>query len=148
MAKFEKGHPKIGGIEKGGKHAKTKAWEALGAYLVNELAAEYMEWLKTLQSADKAKQFQIMIEYFRPRLQRSQVEQETTVNDLRTFPKHMYIGYTDEEELRLRREDDKIHIKPNELPGKFHINYRDAEEETEIPGSVPMPKIHIKRDPD
>jgi hypothetical protein len=139
MAKFEKGHPKIGGIEKGGKHAKTKAWDALGEYLINELAEEYMEWLKTLQPEDKARQFHLLIEYFRPKLQRAEVQQETTLTDLRRPQKHIFIGYTDDEELKIRREMDNKPIEPNELPGGVHIKYRDDDEAT-------LPKIHINRD--
>lgn len=75
---FEKGHAKHpgSGMKQGQKTAKVQAWEVLGEYLCDEMAGQYLEWVKTLKGEEMAKQFQTMIEYFRPKLQRSEIKAE------------------------------------------------------------------------
>jgi hypothetical protein len=115
-------------MKPGQKSLKVQAWERLGEYIINEGAERYLKNLQNMNDKEFNFEIKSVMEFFKPKLQRADVKQETTVKNLRTFPKHLYIGYTDEEELRLRREDDKIPIEPNELPGNVHINYRDTED--------------------
>jgi hypothetical protein len=133
-----KKHP-ASGMKPGQKSAKVEAWERIGEYLINEGSERYLRIISGLPDDRFIKEFQAIIEFFRPRLQRAEVQQETTVNYLRPPKKHIFIGYTDEEELKIRREEEAKPIEYNAPPGKVHINYQDAEESM-------MPKIHIRRD--
>lgn len=122
---FQKGHKRSpgAGMKPGQKSLKVMAWERLGEYIINEGADRYLETLRNLPDKEFNYEYRAVMEFFKPKLQRAEVKQETTLTD--TSPRRIYIGFTEEEELRLRRAD---------------------EQETEIPGSIP--KIQFKRDND
>jgi len=75
--KFKKGHgvsKPIGSISK-----KTKAWERLGEYIVNEGAERYVGYLDTIEEDKKfAEEFRAVLEYFKPRQMRTEIKGEIT----------------------------------------------------------------------
>ena len=71
---FEKGHEKIGGRKKGSKDKKTLQWEAIGEWLANEGSERYMKLLQQLEDDKYLNEFKAIIEYFKPKQQRTQIE--------------------------------------------------------------------------
>ena len=68
--------PKGSGLKKGQKIAKTLAWEQLGDF-ITETGAQRLKVL--LETADERTFFQyytLLLEYFKPKLQRSEVKQD------------------------------------------------------------------------
>lgn len=65
--KFTKGNP---GRPKGAKDKKTKMWDELGEFVVNEGAQTYMKYLKQMDPEDYMKRFEAVLEYFQPKLAR------------------------------------------------------------------------------
>jgi len=65
FAKGNKGKPK-GAVSK-----KRLMWEELGEYIVSEGAEKYMAYLKSMKTSDFAKRFEAILEYFQPKLSRS-----------------------------------------------------------------------------
>lgn len=59
-----------------GKHKKTKMWEAMGNYIVNEGADRYMEILDNLDDKEYLTRFEAILEYFQPKLSRAEVKNE------------------------------------------------------------------------
>jgi hypothetical protein len=95
---FQKGHTKVpgSGMRPGQKSEKVQAWEVLSEYITNELADEYLEWVKTLPLEDKAKQFQIMLEYFKPKLQRSNIDLTSNDKEL-SLPTFNFVDFNKDE---------------------------------------------------
>lgn len=78
MAKFTKGHTKMGGKVKGSKAKKTiikeavglDSWENLQRFLLNEGANKFIEEVSKMKGRAFAINFLQAIEYFKPKLSR------------------------------------------------------------------------------
>lgn len=68
---FKKGHPGLKPV--GAVSAKTKAWDALGTFIVQEGAERYMNALKALEDDKYVERFEHVLEYFKPKLARSEL---------------------------------------------------------------------------
>ena len=66
--RFQAGNP---GKPKGAISEKTKRWEALGDMLTNEGAERVKEFLLTCDEDTFLKHYKDLLEYFKPKLQRS-----------------------------------------------------------------------------
>jgi hypothetical protein len=64
---------KTGGREKGVKNKKTQQWDDLGDWLVAEGATRYMRCLMESDNENYMKRFEMALEYFKPKLARTQV---------------------------------------------------------------------------
>ena len=73
MAGRKKGLPKTGGRLKGSPNKKTKLWNELGEYIVNEGAEKYMDYLKEMENEEFLKRFEAILEYFKPKQARTEV---------------------------------------------------------------------------
>jgi len=75
---FKKGHKKLenSGIKKGEKQKKTLAWEAIGEYIINEGAARVVEILKNDTDGKFMHDYQALLEYFKPKLARTELTGE------------------------------------------------------------------------
>ena len=79
MAKYKPGQSgNIKGKPKGALSAKTKAWDKLGEFIVNDGAERYSEYLNTLSMESFANEFRAILEYFKPRQQRTEIKGEIT----------------------------------------------------------------------
>ena len=74
--KFKPGNP---GKPHGAVSHKTKLWEQLGDMLVNEGAERVKEYLLTCDIETMLKHYSNLLEYFRPKLQRSENTNTTTL---------------------------------------------------------------------
>jgi hypothetical protein len=74
---FQKGHK--GYKKKGDVSTKTKMWEALGEYIVNEGSERAMSYLKTLNDKDFLLAFNTMLEYFKPKQSRQDINQTGSI---------------------------------------------------------------------
>ena len=80
MAKYKPGESgNIKGKPKGAVSAKTKAWDRLGEYIVNEAAEKYCEYLDTLKDKSHADEFRAILEYFKPRQMRTEIKADINV---------------------------------------------------------------------
>lgn len=70
--KGQSGNPK--GKLKGTKTQKTKAWEAIGEYLIGDGAERYKKYLLELSEKDFSVEFKAIIEYFKPKLNRTDLD--------------------------------------------------------------------------
>jgi hypothetical protein len=77
--KGKSGNPS--GKPKGIKNAKTKAWEVLGEYLLNDGAKKYKEEVFKLKGVAFLKEYSALLNYFKPRLAQEshKIEQESTI---------------------------------------------------------------------
>lgn len=75
---FQKGHKKYpgAGMQKGQKTAKVQQWEALGEYITNQLTGEAIDYLMTLPANERFENYLRLLEYFKPKLQRSEIKAE------------------------------------------------------------------------
>ena len=75
---FQKGIDKVpgSGKQKGSKNQKTLAWERIGEYVIGEGADRYISIITTLPDKEFLTEFRAIIEYFRPKLTRTQVQRE------------------------------------------------------------------------
>ena len=73
---LQKGHK--GYKPKGALSAKTKAWDKLGEFIINDGAQKYSEYLDTLNNESFANEFRAILEYFKPRQQRTEIKGEIT----------------------------------------------------------------------
>jgi hypothetical protein len=64
------------GVGKG--TTKRKAWDELSEYIMGEATDRYLAFIATLDDADFADRFEHMLDYFKPKLQRSQLDIATT----------------------------------------------------------------------
>jgi len=67
--RFATGNP---GRPKGSKNRKTKAWEELGKYMVEEGTERVREVLRNCNNDEFLKHFKDLLQYFKPQLQRQQ----------------------------------------------------------------------------
>ena len=76
---FKKGQKKVGGIKKGIKHQRTQQWEMLGESIMDVHTERFNKLL--LESDDDVfmDMYLKTLEYFKPKLQRSEVTQTTTI---------------------------------------------------------------------
>jgi hypothetical protein len=65
---------KAGAKSKPGKHERTKQWEALHEKIVGECTDKVMDYLDSLPPAEMFKAYLNLLEYFKPKLQRSDVD--------------------------------------------------------------------------
>jgi len=77
---FQKGIDKVpgSGKKKGSKDQKTLAWERIGEYLIGEGADRYLSIITKLPDKEFLIEFRAIIEYFRPKLTRAQVQKEVS----------------------------------------------------------------------
>jgi hypothetical protein len=70
---FTKGQQKIerSGMKLGQKSAKAEAWERIGEYLITEGSERYLRIISEMPDDKFVKEFQSIIEYFKPKLNRS-----------------------------------------------------------------------------
>jgi len=70
------------GKPKGTLSKKTLAWERLGESIVNEGAERFMKILKEKDDKEFTQAYLMILEYFKPKQQRSEVnsKQELTIN--------------------------------------------------------------------
>lgn len=75
---FKKGHSKVkgSGMVKGQKTAKVQQWEQLGEYISGELTDEVLSYIKKLPAPEKYDAYMDLLEYFKPKLQRSEIHAE------------------------------------------------------------------------
>lgn len=73
--KFKKGNP---GRPKGIKDKRTRTWDDLGEYLVNEGAQRVMEVMSNLDDEEFIRHFKDLMEYFKPKQSRIEAKVEST----------------------------------------------------------------------
>lgn len=85
--KGETNNPK--GRTPGTKNKKTLEWEALGDAITGKGAERFMEILDSMDEADFTKNYLMILEYFKPKQQRSEVKTdgEVTINWVENRPK-------------------------------------------------------------
>jgi hypothetical protein len=71
MSPFVKGNS-YGKKNEGVKKQKTHEWNLLGTYITREGADRYMNALRTLEDKDYIERFEKILEYFKPKLARSE----------------------------------------------------------------------------
>jgi len=64
----------------GTKNTKTKQWEALGAKIVGEGAERFMSILDGLPDDDFTKNYLMILEYFKPKQQRTELNGKQELN--------------------------------------------------------------------
>ena len=79
---FQKGHKGLKPV--GAISAKSRAWEELGEYIGSAGAQRYMDALKALEDDKFIEKFTYVLEFFKPKLARSEV---TGKDGERLFPK-------------------------------------------------------------
>lgn len=83
---FLKGNP---GKPKGAVSNKTKQWHALNEAIINDHSERFKEYLNSLWEGDLKDQQQAaelylkVLEYFKPKLQRSEVKQDSTIHEMK-----------------------------------------------------------------
>ena len=77
--KFAKGNP---GKPKGALSYKSIAWDRIGEYLVGEGAEKYLSIISKLDDDKFAREFQAILEYFKPKQQRTEIkgDVDTTIH--------------------------------------------------------------------
>ncbi len=71
MAIFEKGRAKTGGKQKGSKNERTKEWEKLAESIQERHTERFNDILDSLDDEKFADKFLQILEYFKPKLQRT-----------------------------------------------------------------------------
>lgn len=72
-------------MPKGHKTLKVQAWEELGEWFCNTGARKYLEYIETLDGEEFARRFEAMLEYFKPKLSRTEGRYDiTNLNDARS----------------------------------------------------------------
>lgn len=61
-------------MKAGQKSAKVKAWEEMGEWFVSKGAGKYLKYIKGLKDKDFADRYENLLEYFKPKLQRSEIK--------------------------------------------------------------------------
>lgn len=69
--KFQKGHKKLGGIKKGQVQERTKAWDQLGEFFTQVGAERAKEIMINSDDKEFMIYYDKLIEYFKPKLQRT-----------------------------------------------------------------------------
>lgn len=86
---FQKGIDKVpgSGKKKGSKDRKTLAWERIGEYVIGEGADRYVNILSNLPDKDFLFEFRAIVEYFKPRLQRAEIQTEISTDHIKAIEK-------------------------------------------------------------
>ena len=74
MAKFEKGHKKVGGKTIGTPNVKTQAWEQLGDFITETGAERAKEIMQTCTPEKFMIYYPMLLEYFKPKQNRTQTD--------------------------------------------------------------------------
>ena len=77
---FKPKHKKYGGARKGSKHKKTKQWELVADYLLDEGTGRFMNILKNCDDDEFTKYFLTILEYFKPKFSRIDTAAKTGQN--------------------------------------------------------------------
>lgn len=67
---------KCGSKSKRGKSIKTKAWEQLGEYIINDGADRYLTLLNNMNNKEFLFEFKAIIEFFKPKQARIETRNE------------------------------------------------------------------------
>ena len=67
------------GRESGSKNVKTQAWERLGESIINEGAERFLKILSESDDKDFEKAYLMILEYFKPKQQRSEVNSKSEI---------------------------------------------------------------------
>lgn len=86
--RLKKGHKGL--KPKGAVSQKTKMWEEMGEFFVTEGAQKYLEYLKDQDPENYMKRFEAMLEYFKPKLART----ELTGKDGKDLEVNLIDGYS------------------------------------------------------
>jgi len=73
---FKEGRKKTGGRTKGAVNKKTAQWEAFAEYCVNGGLKRFEQELNSLEGKDYVNSFLNLLEYHKPKLQRTEVKHE------------------------------------------------------------------------
>ena len=73
--------PEGSGMKKGQKTEKGKQWEALGEMITGIMTEDVMNYVMGLKGEEKLKAYLQILEYFKPKLSRSEQKHEIS-NDL------------------------------------------------------------------
>jgi len=73
------------GRPEGSKNKKTEEWEQLGDFLTEEGAERAKGIMRDAQDNAFMRYYTMLLEYFRPKHQRSEVKQETTIKMIDGF---------------------------------------------------------------
>ncbi len=65
---------RAGKMSKPGKHNKTKQWEQLAELITGELTERVVNYLKGMPDEELFKNYLMLLEYFKPKLSRSEVK--------------------------------------------------------------------------
>ena len=79
---FQKGYkkPPTAGMKKGQKTAKVQAWERLGDLITGALTEDVMAYIQKLPDDEKLEAYLKLLDYFKPRMQRSESKTDLNVN--------------------------------------------------------------------
>lgn len=79
---FQKGHKKVGGVTKGTKQKRTIEWEAFGRELLEKGLPRALEILQTCEDEQFMHHFEKYLEYFRPKLARTELSGSVEVKTI------------------------------------------------------------------
>ena len=65
---------KAGSHRNGGKHQKTKQWEALGDFMTQSGAKKAMRIINDLEDVEFLEQYGKLLNYFKPRIQQNNID--------------------------------------------------------------------------
>lgn len=74
---FVKGRAKTGGITKGQQWKKTLEWEDFGQKLMQIGLPRMLDIMEQSTDEEFAKHFKDLLEYFKPKMQRTEITQQT-----------------------------------------------------------------------
>ena len=78
--KFQKGHKKVGGKVIGSKNERTKQWDILGEAIVTTHTERFNKILDESDDETFKDLFLQSLEYFKPKLARTENKSEITIN--------------------------------------------------------------------
>lgn len=81
--KGESGNPS--GRPKGHKNQKTILWEQLGDWFLNDGASKFITEVQKLEGKEFVQSYSMMIEFFKPKLQRSEISADIQSQRLDLF---------------------------------------------------------------
>ena len=82
MGKFQKGNP---GKQKGTISEKTKFWNEMKDFMVNEGAERFKEELMRLKGSQFVYAYSNALEYFQPKLSRAEIKAEVEEIGIKTY---------------------------------------------------------------
>lgn len=77
---FQKGHKKVGGVKKGQKQKRTIQWEEFGRDLLESGLPRAKKIMATAKDEKFMEYFKDLLEYFKPKLARAEVQVEGDLN--------------------------------------------------------------------